>query len=236
MSKKSNFYCRYRFPAEIISYCVWIYNTFPLSYRDVEQMMPRSRHLRHLRKYSGVVQKVWTALCQWDTPPSAPTSVINGIKGEVVITIDGQKYYLWRAVDLEGNVLDILMQSRRDTKAAKKFFRNRRLRNRVLRLGSSSKDKLKSYGAAKEEILIGVERSLLIRGWTTLKAEFPPTDSAAGEANAQVQVPCDFSQMHEFIRGHFHPKQHLLTASEYRHEIHQRFEIWRELVGINMAA
>lgn len=83
--------------------------------------------------------------------------MINGIKGEVVITIDGQKYYLWRAVDLEGNVLDILMQSRRDTKAAKKFFRNRRLRNRVLRLGSSSKDKLKSYGAAKEEILIGVE-------------------------------------------------------------------------------
>src|SRR3984893_13787353 len=75
---------------------------------------------------------------------------------EVVLTIGGKEHSLWRAVDQEGNVLDILVQSRRNTKAAKRFFRKLRVRLQYVPRVIIT-DKLKSYGASKREILPGVE-------------------------------------------------------------------------------
>jgi putative transposase len=75
---------------------------------------------------------------------------------EVYLTIRGKKYYLWRAVDQDSNVLDILVQSRRNKKAAKRFFRKLRVRLQYVPRVIIT-DKLKSYGAAKREILPGVE-------------------------------------------------------------------------------
>jgi len=73
----------------------------------------------------------------------------------VFLKINGRPHYLWRAVDQDGDILDILVQSRRDKKAAKKFFRKllKRLRYvpRVI-----ITDKLKSYGAAKAEVMPSV--------------------------------------------------------------------------------
>jgi putative transposase len=75
---------------------------------------------------------------------------------EVFLTIRGEQHYLWRAVDQEGNILDILVQRRRDKKAAKKFFR-KLLKGLTYVPRVIITDKLKSYGAAKREILPGVE-------------------------------------------------------------------------------
>jgi putative transposase len=75
---------------------------------------------------------------------------------EVFLTINGERHYLWRAVDQEGNVLDILVQRRRDKKAAKKFFHTLLKGCQYVPRGLIT-DKLKSYGAAKREILPGVE-------------------------------------------------------------------------------
>ena len=76
---------------------------------------------------------------------------------DVFLTIKGERHYLWRAVDQEGNVLNILVQRRRDKRAAKKFFR--KLLKRLPYIPRVIiTDKLKSYGAAKREILPGVER------------------------------------------------------------------------------
>ena len=74
------------------------------------------------------------------------------------MTIHGQRHYLWRAVDQDDNVLDILVQSRRNKQAAKKFFRILKGLTYVSRVIIA--DKLKSYGAAKREMLPGVEESL----------------------------------------------------------------------------
>src|SRR5690242_4534505 len=74
----------------------------------------------------------------------------------VVLTIQGQRHYLWRAVDQDGNVLDVLVQSRRNKTAAKRFFR-RLLKGLRYVPRVIVTDKLKSYGAAKREILPGVE-------------------------------------------------------------------------------
>ena len=75
---------------------------------------------------------------------------------EVFLTIRGERHYLWRAVDQDGNVLDILVQSRRNTHAAKRFFR-KLLKGLQYVPRVIIPDKLKSYGAAKREILPGVE-------------------------------------------------------------------------------
>src|SRR5499425_2087661 len=75
---------------------------------------------------------------------------------EMVLTIKGERHYLWRAVDQEGNVLDIMVQRRRDKQAAKKFFR-KLLKGLTYVPRVIITDKLKSYGAAKREILPGVE-------------------------------------------------------------------------------
>jgi len=75
---------------------------------------------------------------------------------EVFLTIHGERHYLWRAVDQDGNVLDILVQSRRNKQAAKRFFRKLRVRLQYVPRVIIT-DKLKSYAAAKREILPGVE-------------------------------------------------------------------------------
>jgi len=75
---------------------------------------------------------------------------------EVFLTIKGERHYLWRAIDQEGNLLDILIQRRRDKQAAKKFFR-KLLKGLIYVPRVIVTDKLKSYGAAKREILPGVE-------------------------------------------------------------------------------
>ena len=75
---------------------------------------------------------------------------------EVFLTIKGERHYLWRAVDQDGNVLDILVQRRRDKRAAKKFFR-KLLKGLTYVPRVIVTDKLKSYGAAKRELLPGVE-------------------------------------------------------------------------------
>jgi putative transposase len=73
-----------------------------------------------------------------------------------LLTINGARQYLWRAVDHDGNVLDILVQPRRDKKAAKTCFR-KLLKECQYVLRVIITDKLASYGAAKRELLPSVE-------------------------------------------------------------------------------
>lgn len=139
-------------------------------------------------------------------------------------------------VDADGNVLDTLMQSRWDQQEVKKFFRKL-----LKKQGFAPRvivNKLKSYAAAKKEILKGVEHR-----------QHEGLNNRAENSHQPIQLRekrmrwfkslCQaqrFLSSFEFIRGHFHPKQHQLAASEYRHEMRHRFETWRELVGIKTAA
>lgn len=148
-------YHRHRFPAEIISYCVWLYNTIPLSYRDIEKMMAyRGIFLTYesIREWCRKFGQRYANEIRRRRPQPGDKWQLD----EMVITINGEQYYLWRAVDQEGNVLDILMQSQRDTKAAKKFFR-KLLKKQGFAPRVIVTDKLRSYSAAKKEILKGVE-------------------------------------------------------------------------------
>jgi putative transposase len=118
----THFYKRHRFPAEIISHCIWLYFRFCLSYRDVEELMAERRVTL---TYEAV--RYW---CRKFGQAYANTLRRRGPRpgdkwhlDEVFLTIHGERHYMWRAVDQDGNVLDILVQRRRDKHAAKKFFR-----------------------------------------------------------------------------------------------------------------
>ncbi|MEL6494551.1 MAG: IS6 family transposase [Cyanobacteria bacterium J06623_7] len=124
-----NPYHRYRFPAAIISHCVWLYNSFSLSLRDVEKMM----------LYRGI-EVTYESIRAWVINFSGPAA--NKIRknrsklsdkwhlDEVRVVIKGEVHWLWRAVDSHGQVLDILIQKRRNAKAAKRLMV--KLENKVL--------------------------------------------------------------------------------------------------------
>jgi putative transposase len=140
---------RHRFPAEIISYCVWLYYRFALSYRDVEELMSERGIVVTYESIREWCQKFGRAYAKRLRHRMARPGD-QWFVDEVFIKIHGKAQYLWRAVGQDGEVLDILVQSRRDKKAAKRFFR-KLLKSLGYLPRSITAGKLKSYAAAKEK-------------------------------------------------------------------------------------
>src|SRR6202163_38596 len=148
-------YHRRRFPAEIISHCVWLYFRFCLSYRDVEEMMAERGVVvtyETIRDWSQKGGGTYAKRLRSRTPRRGDRWHLD----EVSLSINGKLHYLWRAVDQDGEVLDILVQPRRNKKAAKKFFR-KLLKSLQYVPPSIVTDKLRSYAAAKAEVMPSVE-------------------------------------------------------------------------------
>lgn len=145
----------YRFPKAIILHVVWLYHRFMLSLRDVSEiMLQRGIEISHesIREW-GI--KFGVIICQ-QLKRRSPRRGDRWHLDEVCLMINKKKYWLWRAVDQDGYELDILVQPKRDKQAAKRFFirllRGLRYTPRVL-----ITDKLKSYAAAKGDVLPAVE-------------------------------------------------------------------------------
>ncbi len=236
MYAASSLYRRHRFPSEIISHAVWLYFRFALSYRDVEEIL----------RVRGVIV-TYEAIREWCL--KFGQTYANGLRrrrprpgdkwhlDEVFIKINGKDHYLWRAVDQDGNVLDIMVQSRRDKKAAKRFFRKLlkglRYVPRVI-----ITDKLRSYGAAKAEVMPGVEhrrhkglnnRAENSHQPTRVREKVMRRFKSAGHAQR-------FLSAFGIIASHFRPRRHLLTAERYREEMQTRFGTWAEVSCVQLAA
>lgn len=144
----------FRFPCSVIGYAVWAYHRFALSLRDVEDLLAArgiTVSYETIRDWVTRFGSQFAAKIRRDRPRPADKWHLD----EVVVPIKGRKHWLWRAVDANGDVLDILVQSRRNKDAAKRFFRKLFRRwgePRVL-----ITDKLRSYAAAKSEIAPGIE-------------------------------------------------------------------------------
>jgi putative transposase len=156
---------------------------------------------------------------------------------EVFLTINGERHYLWRAVDQEGTGLDIVVQSRRNKQAAKKFFR-KLLKDLTYVPRVIITDKLKSYGAAKREILPGIEHRQ--HRYLNNRAENSHQPIRQRERRMQGFKSAGHAQRFLAAYGpiaqHFRPRRHLFSAPEYRHEMRQRFQMWGEITGTVMAA
>jgi putative transposase len=156
---------------------------------------------------------------------------------EVFLMINGQRRYLWRAVDQDGNVLDILVTSRRDTKAATRFFRKLltglEYVPRVL-----VTDKLRSYGAAHRVVMPSVEHRQSKYLNNRAENSHQPTRQRE-RAMKRFTSPGHaqrFLSAFSGISPHFRPRRHRLHAEEYRREMGARFSTWNEVTGIATAA
>jgi len=115
-------YAGYRFPAEVISHTVWLYFRFPLSLRMVDELLAARGIIVSHETVRQWALKFGQAFAN-QTRRRLPAAGDKWHMDEVVLTISGVKHWLWRAVDQTGTVLDILVQSRRDTRAAKRLLR-----------------------------------------------------------------------------------------------------------------
>ena len=122
MNTSKPLYQRHRFPAEIINHCVWLYFRFTPSYRDVEEMMAvRGVVLTYetVRYWAQKFGAIYAKRLRARTARPGDHWHLD----EVYLSIHGKLQYLWRAVEQDGEVLDILVQPRRNRQAARKFFR-----------------------------------------------------------------------------------------------------------------
>jgi putative transposase len=219
-------YRRHRFPSEVISHCVWLYFRFSISYRDVEEMMAvRGLTLTYetIRYWCLKFGQTYANGLRRSRPQPGDRWHLD----EVFLTINGQVRYLWRAVDQDGDVLDILVQSRRDKKAVKKFFRKLlkglRYVPRVI-----ITDKLRSYSAARAGVMPSVahiqqkyqnNRAENSHQPTRLRERVMRRFKSGGHAQR-------FLSAFGIITSHFRPGRHLCTAGVYRQMMKHRFAAW----------
>ena len=170
-------YKGHRYPAEIIAHCVWLYHRFPLSFREVEELMVVRGVIvtyETIRQWCAKFGPVYAAGLRRRQPRPGDKWHLD----EVFLTINGRRQYLWRAVDQDGNVLDILV-SCRDAKAAKRFFR-KLLKRQCTSPRVLVTDKLRSYPVAHREVMASVEHR---------QSRYPPADPATRTRHETLPHP-----------------------------------------------
>jgi putative transposase len=219
----------YRFPPEIIAHAVWLYFRFHLSFRDVQDLLAER----------GVVVS-HEATRQWCA--TFGPAFASGLRrrrarpgdkwhlDEVLLKINGKRHWLWRAVDQNGVVLDILVQQRRDQNAAECF-----LRQVVDGVGYEPRvvitDKLASYPPAIRRVLPESEHRPHKR--LNNRAENSHLPTRKRERVLQRFKSAEHAQRFlgpfSAVSNHFRPRRHLLTASAYRQIRTERYAVWRDV-------
>ena len=146
MKPPPNPHYRHRFPAEIISHAVWLYHVFSLSLRDVELPLAERGVVVSYETVRRWCRKFGQGFANC-VRRRRPRPGDRWHLADVFIRIQGIQHYLWRAVDQDDVVLDILVQDRRDANAARRFFR-RLLQASQYMPRVIVTDKLRSYGVA----------------------------------------------------------------------------------------
>ncbi len=229
-------YAGYRFPAEVISHAVWLYFRFPLSLRMVDELLAARGIIvsyETVRQWARKFGQVFANHIRRRLPAAGDKWHLD----EVVITISGVKHWLWRAVDQNGMVLDILVQSRRDTRAAKRLLCKLMKRQcRVPRVMIT--DKLASYGAAKREVMPSVEH----RKHKGLNNRAENSHLPTRQRERQMKRFKSAGQAQRFLSAHdginnlFQLRPHQVSATQYRAARTQAFQVWAEVTGVAAAA
>jgi putative transposase len=224
-------YKGHRYPVEVISHCVWLYFRFPLSFREVEELMLER----------GVIVS-YVTIRRWCV--KFGQRYVNSLRrrrprpgdkwhlDEAFIKINGEQKYLWRAVDQAGMVLDILVQNRRDKTAARRFFRRLVKRTRTVPRVVVT-DRLRSYGAAHREVMPSVEHRSHKGLNNRAENSHQPTRQRerAMKGSRSAGGAQRFLSAFSGISPHFRPCRHLMTAPDYRAEMTIRFAIWDHITG-----
>ena len=220
-------YKRYRFPPEIIQYAVWLYHKFNLSHRDIEDLLAQREIIvtrESIRLWCNKFGSKYAARLRQKHQGYGDTFFID----EVFIRIDGKQHYLWRAVDQDGEVVDVFLQERRDAKAAKRFFRRMLKKNK----GEPRKivtDKLRSYGVAHRELI--PEAIHDTEKYANNRAELSHQPTRARERVMRrfksLKQAQRFLDTHAAVYNLFNLGRHLVSAETYRFFRLHSFASWK---------
>ena len=226
MKTNAKSYHGYRFPPEIISHGVWLYHRFALSFRDVEELLAKRgitvtyetvrqwcrkfgpEYARKLKRRQGRLGDIWYL-------------------DEVFVKIRGERHYLWRAVDQDGDVIEILVQRYRNARAASRFFRK-------LLKGQGSKpwqlvtDKLRSYGAAHRSIMPSVDHNTERYANNLAEVSHQPTRQRERQMRRfkSVGQAQRFLSVHGVVQNLFNLGRHHLRSENYRLLRARSFKDW----------
>jgi putative transposase len=225
-SDRSRYY-GHRFPPEIISYAIWVYHRFCLSFRDVEDLLAErgitvtyetirlwcqkfgADYVRKLKRRQGRLGDTWHL-------------------DEVFIRINGQQEYLWRAVDQDGDVIDILVQRRRDQWAAERFFR-RLLHGQGKEPFRIVTDRLRSYSAAMRTTLSNVAHCVDRYANNRAEVSHQPTRQRERQMRRfkSANQAQRFLSLHGVVQNLFRVGRHLLRSCNHRFLRSRSFAEWR---------
>ena len=224
-----NTYKRHRFPPEVIRYTVWLYYRFNLSHRDIEDLLAErgiTVTYESIRAWCIKFGATYAQRLRRKHRGYGDTFYID----EVFVKINGKQQYLWRAVDQDGEVVDVFLQTRRDAKAAKRFFRRLLRRNNGCEPRKIVTDKLRSYGVAHRELI--PDTIHLTDRYANNRAEQSHELTRVRErgmrgfkSGAQAQR---FLGAHSAVYNLFNLGRHLTAARHYRDLRTNAFEIWQE--------
>jgi putative transposase len=222
----------HRFPAEIISHAVWLYFRFPLSLRMVEDLIAsRGIVVSHetVRRWAEKFGRDFANQIRRRAPQFGDKWHLD----EIVITINGKRHWLWRAVDSEGYVLDALVQSRRDTSGALRLLR-KLIRKQVQVPRVLVTDKLGSYGAARRTMKMGFAHRQHKGLNNRAENSHQPTRRRERimKRFKSARHLQRFVSIHDPIANLFNLPRSCMTATEYRALRGEAMTVWAELAGI----
>jgi len=221
-----NTYKRHRFPPDIISYAIWLYYRFNLSHRDIEDLLAErgitvSREA--IRLWCIKFGALYARRLKRKHRGYGDTFYID----EVFIKINGKQHYLWRAVDQDGEVVDVYLQAKRNGAAAKRFFK-RLLRSHGGEPRKIVTDKLRSYGVAHRELIPEAIHS--IEQYEHNRAELSHEATRVRERGMRkfksVRQAQRFLGAHAAVSSLFNLGRHLVRAEHYRNLRISAFAEW----------
>jgi putative transposase len=226
-----NIYKRHRFPSEIIQYAVWLYYRFNLSHRDIEDLLAERGIVvsyESIRLWCVKFGPKYARRLKRKHQGYGDTFYID----EVFVKIGGKQHYLWRAVDQDGEAVDVYLQASRDGNAAMRFFK-RLLRSHGGEPRKIVTDKLRSYGVAHRELLPEVIHDT--SQYANNRAEVSHQHTRVRErgmrrfkSSPQAQ---QFLGVHSMVYNLFNFARHLVSAEHHRHLRRDAFERWTEAVA-----
>ena len=224
-------YKRHRFPPDIISYAVWLYYRFNLSHRDIEDLLAErgitvSREA--IRLWCLKFGALYARRLKRRHGGFGDTFYID----EVFVKINGKQHYLWRAVDQDGEVVDVCLQVKRDGAAAKRFFR-RLLRSHGGEPRKIVTDKLRSYPVAHREL---IPESIHVNDrYANNRAEQSHEATRVRERGMRkfksVTQAQRFVTAHAAVHNLFNLGRHLVGTQHYRNLRMSAFSEWGRAVA-----
>ncbi len=219
---------------EVIRLTVMLYIRYPLSLRQVEDILfERGIDICHetVRFWWNRFGPLFAAEIRKKRVHHCFYSNWRWHLDEVFVRINGEMHYLWRAVDHEGEVLEVFASKRRDRKAALAFFK--RILKRYGRPWSVVTDRLASYRAAMK--IIGNEKSQECRRWLNNRAEnshqpFRRREGAMSRFR-DIKTLQKFASVHASIHNHFNHDRHLTSRTEFRKARSAAIAEWRQLAA-----